>query len=227
MSASTTDQSATTLADAKTKTKTRTKSLATPLQSKPRVPLISAAIAIIILGALGVAYLLTTQGQNQTVFAASDGIARGDIIQTSDLLAVQIPEGEPIPHYLTTQQADVVGRTAVVDIPAGSLVTPNTIGDGPGIPDDRSLVGLSLTPAQLPSYPLTNGDNIRVVGTPGNQADVPEELPTPVRATVISSSQDAVTGNTLVSVMVPASDAPRLAAQASTGRVALILDGEQ
>lgn len=201
------------------------RSLGSPVQSKPRKPIIGAAIALIIIFALVFAWLLNTQGQNLTVFAAKGDISRGHVMTVDDLTAVQIPEGQPLPHYLTTQQGEVVGKTAQVDIPQGSLVTPNTIGVGSGLGPDQSMVGLSLTNAQLPPYPLTNGDKIRIVSTPANLAEAPKEAPTAISATVISSQRDTVSGQTLVAVLVPNSNAPELAAKAATGRVALILDG--
>lgn len=201
------------------------RSLGSPVQSKPRKPIIGAAIALIIIFALLFAWLLNTQGQNLTVFAAKGDISRGHVMTVEDLTAVQIPEGQPLPHYLTTQQGEVVGKTAQVDIRQGSLVTPNTIGVGSGLGQDQSMVGLSLTNAQLPPYPLTNGDKVRIVSTPANLAEAPKEAPTAISATVISSQRDTVSGQTLVAVLVPKSDAPELAAKAATGRVALILDG--
>lgn len=201
------------------------RSLGSPVQSKPRKPIIGAAIALIIIFALVFAWLLNTQGQNLTVFAAKGEISRGHVMTVEDLTAVQIPEGQPIPHYLTTQQGEVVGKTAQVDIPQGSLVTPKTIGVGSGLGPEQSMVGLSLTNAQLPPYPLTNGDKIRIVSTPANLAEAPKEAPTAISATVISSQRDTVSGQTLVAVLVPNTDAPELAAKAATGRVALILDG--
>lgn len=201
------------------------RSLGSPVQSKPRKPIIGAAIALIIIFALLFAWLLNTQGQNLTVFAAKGDISRGHVMTVDDLTAVQIPEGQPLPHYLTTQQGEVVGKTAQVDIRQGSLVTPNTIGVGSGLGQDQSMVGLSLTNAQLPPYPLTNGDKVRIVSTPANLAEAPKEAPAAISATVISSQRDTVSGQTLVAVLVPKSDAPELAAKAATGRVALILDG--
>lgn len=201
------------------------RSLGSPVQSKPRKPIIGAAIALIIIFALVFAWLLNTQGQNLTVFATKGDISRGHVMTVDDLTAVQIPEGQPLPHYLTAQQGDVVGKTAQVDIRQGSLVTPNTIGVGSGLGQDQSMVGLSLTNAQLPPYPLTNGDKVRIVSTPANLAEAPKEAPTAISATVISSQRDTVSGQTLVAVLVPKSDAPELAAKAATGRVALILDG--
>jgi hypothetical protein len=205
----------------------KSRSLASPVQSKPRLPIIGAAIALIIVMALLFVWILQSQGRSETVFAVKGDIARGHIFEVDDLTAVQIPEGEPIPHFLTTQQGDVIGKTAVVDIPAGSLVVPKAISSGAGLPDDQSLVGMSLNNSQLPPYPLTNGDKVRIVSTPANQAEVPKETPQAVSASVVSTEKDTVSGQTLVAVMVPKADAPILAAKAATGRVALILDGDK
>ena len=201
------------------------RSLASPLQSKPRVPVIAAAIALMVVFGLLFVWLLSSQTHTQSVFAARSDIARGHVITAEDLTAVEIPEGQPIPHFLTTQQSEVIGKTAAKDISSGGLVSPKTLATGTGLSEDDSVVGLSLGPAQLPPYPLRSGDRVRIVGTPPNQAEMPKEVPTPISATIVSTEKDTVSGQTLVAVQVPRGDAASLAAKAATGRVALILDG--
>lgn len=214
------------IAEAPAEQEKKKRSLASPLQSKPRVPVIAAAIALMVVFGLLFAWLLNSQTHTQSVFAARADIARGHVLTADDLTAVEIPEGQPIPHFLTSQQSEVIGMTAASDITAGSVVPPKSLASGTGFKAEESVVGLSLGPAQLPPYPLRNGDKVRVVGTPPNQADVaPKDVQTPISATIVSTAKDSVSGQTLVAVTVPRQDAAALATKAATGRVALILDG--
>ena len=90
-----------------------------------------------------------------------------------------------------------------------------------------SLVGISLTPAQMPAEPLYAGDAVRIVTTPGDQGELTEKDPVTIEATIVGVSRVAETGETVVDVSVPQPDAADLAARAATGRVALVLDARE
>ena len=87
--------------------------------------------------------------------------------------------------------------------------------------------GISLTPGQMPSEPLYSGDAVRIVTTPGDQGEVTDKDPVTVEAVVVGVSRVEETGETVVDVSVPESDAADLAARAATGRVALVLDARE
>ena len=93
--------------------------------------------------------------------------------------------------------------------------------------EGESLVGISLTPAQMPSEPLYSGDTVRIVTTPGDQGEVTEQTPVTIEATVVGVSRVEETGETVVNVSVPKEKSADLAARAATGRVALVLDARE
>ena len=105
---------------------------------------------------------------------------------------------------------------------ANGAVTDNLV---PG--EGESLVGISLTPAQMPSEPLFGGDVVRIVTTPGDQGEVTDKEPVTIEATVVGVSRVEETGETVVDVSVPEAEAADLAARAATGRVALVLDARE
>lgn len=194
------------------------------VRSRVRPGMLAGALALIIAAALGVAWLVNSSGNNITVFSASKDITRGAIVQASDLTTVQIPANQPIPALSASNASDVIGKTAAVDIPQGTLLSQNNTTSDTGLQAGNSIVGISLTSAQLPPYPLKAGDQVRIVDTPINQGEPPKETPNSIKATVITSKTDSVSGKTTVAVEVLEAKAPDLAARAATGRVALILD---
>ncbi|WP_244929238.1 hypothetical protein [Nocardioides sp. W7] len=119
---------------------------------------------------------------------------------------------------------DIVGRRAALDITAGGLLTSESTTDDPMPPPGRSVVGISLTPAQVPALALHGGDNVRIIVTPGETGTVPASGPEFTNAEVVDTGLDETTGNTVVNVLVPHGDAGLLAARAATGDVALVLD---
>ena len=67
--------------------------------------------------------------------------------------------------------------------------------------------------ALLPGEPLRAGDQVRVVATPGQQGEVTDGEQRSITATVVGVYSDADSGQTVVSVQVPATRR-RLAARA-------------
>lgn len=194
------------------------------VRSRPRPAIIALGFALVIVASLGGAWLYMSTGQTVQVISANAPIARGDQITREDLTTVEIPEGQTIPSYTVDDAKSVIGQYAVVDIPQGTLISPNNIAGNAGVPEGDSIVGIALTQAQLPPYPLASGDPVRIVETPINQGDPPATTPPTIKATVVSVTQDETSGNTIVAVAVDEDRAADLAARAATGRVALILD---
>jgi len=201
----------------------------TPVQSrvrnKPRMPIIALAIALIIVSGLAVAYFYTLTARNTVVLMSAAGISRGDVITAESLTTVEIPEGQTeLPSVSVERADDIIGLFATVDIPNGTLISAGNVANNAGLAPGTSVIGISLTAAQLPPIPLVNGDPVLLVETPVLQGDPPSTVPKSFAATVVSTKVDEVSGNTVVAVSVSGKDqALNIAARAATGRVALIL----
>ena len=121
----------------------------------------------------------------------------------------------------------MVGQRAAMDLPAGGLVTRDSIASTVVPAQDMSVVGVALPAALLPGEPLRAGDQVRVVATPGQQGEVDEGEQRSITATVVGIYPDADSDQTVVSVQVPYDQAAELAARAATGKVALVLDSRE
>jgi hypothetical protein len=195
-----------------------------PTKSRRRPAVIGAGVALAIIGGLGSWYYASTVGNTVTVLSTQTDIARGATITSTDLTTLQIAGGQDTPAYTAAQATDVIGQTATVDLPAGTLVTTGNVGEGISIAAGESIVGVALTVAQLPNYPLAAGDTVRVVDTPIAQGDPPAASPKSFAATVFTSRYDEATAAWVVDLVVPSNQAADIAARSATGRVALILD---
>ncbi|KTR75068.1 hypothetical protein NS234_16905 [Microbacterium oxydans] len=187
----------------------------------------AAGVALVIVGALGSWWYASSARVTTTVFVTSGGITRGETIESQDLTTLELDGRQNTDAYTVEQSTDVIGKIATVDLPAGSLITPRVLGSTLAIEDGQSLVGFTLTGAQMPSYPLAAGDQVRIVDTPVAQGDPPADTPQTFPATVFSVVRDADNQQWVVNVIVPRAQAADLAARAATGRVALVLDGGQ
>lgn len=183
--------------------------------------------ALVAAGGLGTAFAFTSVNDTQEVLVVSSDIKRGETIEAGDLAVVRLsvdPALTPVPG---SQKAELEGTRAAVDLWAGTLLTEQAVADNLVPAEGESLVGISLTPAQMPSEPLYGGDVVRIVTTPGDQGQITDREPVTIEATVVGVSRIEETGETVVDVSVPEAEAADLAARAATGRVALVLDARE
>lgn len=194
-----------------------------PPKLQRRPALMAAGVAAICLGALLAAWAFTASTDTREVLAARVTIHRGDVITAADLERVRISADSALSPLAGSAYSTVIGERAALDVAAGSLLTTasTTTSAIPGA--GQSVVGIQLTPAQLPAFPLQDGDAVRVVVTPGQNGTV-SGSPVSTTATVLDTQVIETTGNTVVDVVVPYADASVLAARAATGNVALVLD---
>jgi hypothetical protein len=206
---------------------TATDPIAPPPKLRRRPLLVVASIAAVCLGALFGVWAYTSVSTAQEVVAVRSSVQRGELISRDDLVTVRIgvdPALSPIP---ASHLDGVVGQRAAMDLPAGGLVTRDSIASTVVPAQDMSVVGVALPAALLPGEPLRAGDPVRVVATPGQQGDVDEGEQRSITATVAGIYPDADSDQTVVSVQVPYDQAAELAARAATGKVALVLDSRE
>lgn len=200
---------------------------APPPKLRRRPVLIAASVAAICLGALASMWAYQSTSNSQSVLAIRQTVERGERITADDLMKVNISVDPALQPLAGDQASSVVGRFAALDMPAGGVVTQDQVTPQALPARGTSVVGISLTPAQLPANQIRAGDRVRVVTTPGDQGEAPTEEPEVIPAVVVGSATDETTGNSIVNVQVPETDGPRLASRAATGKVALVLDSRE
>lgn len=199
-------------------------SLTPPPKLRRRPALVVAAVLVTAVGCLIGAWTWSATTDSQEVLAARDTIHRGDLIEAQDLQRIRISADPALAPLPASAYDDIVGRRATLDIAAGGLLTSDATADEPLPPQGQSIVGISLTPAQAPGMPLYGGDQVRIIVTPGDNGAARTGSPQFTIAEVVDTSLDETTGNTVVNVIVPYTEAGLLAARAATGNVALVLD---
>ncbi|MBT0773234.1 hypothetical protein KIH74_30095 [Kineosporia sp. J2-2] len=195
-----------------------------PVRTRRRPVLVAMSILFVVVGALLMAWLVTMLGDTQPVVGVRQNVARGEVIEESDLVVLDLAGAPGLDTVPGSRLSTLVGKRAAQDLSAGGVVTPGQVTDEVLPADGESVVGVSLTRGQLPATPLLAGDTVRVVFTPGQQDDVPRAQPQTVTATVVSPGVADDQGQVVVDVSVPQISAARLAAAVATGRVAVVLD---
>lgn len=199
---------------------------ARPVRVRRRPAIIFGSVAALLLGAVAGAWLWLSSTAAVEVVAARSTVARGAVISAADLVTVRIGVDPAVAAIPASQAGSLVGKRAALDISAGSLVTRADVADQVVPGKGMTLVGLSLGAGLLPSSPLRNGDEVRIVRAPSGQ-EAATGTPVVIAATVVASSPTRDGQATLVDVLVPSADAPGLAAEASAGKVALVVDSRE
>lgn len=179
---------------------------------------------LIVLGGLGGAWAWMSAADTVEVVATRAAVERGDTLRAEDLTVVRV---NPDPQLRTVPAADLsalVGQRATTDLVGGALVAPEQVTDALPPSSGMSVVGVSPGVGLMPAEPLRAGDRVRIVQTPGAQAEYTGST-TALEAEVLAVR--IVGDTTVVDVLVPAGLAPELAARAATGKVAIVLDARE
>lgn len=197
-----------------------------PLPRRRRRPaLLALAVAMVVLGALGAAYLTTSLGQTSSVIAIAREVPSGQTITAADLVEARIsvdPALEPIPYG---ERDQVIGLVAVTTLTPGSLLTHDALTDQRLPAPGQQLVGVGVSAVQLPATALRPGDDVLLVPVATGSALAANEVGAPgvVEATVVQSGPPGTDGLRVVDVLVDAADGPDVAARAAAGLIAIVV----
>lgn len=202
----------------------------TPVRVKRPWTWKAGAIALIVAGALGGVFIYSSNSNSEQVFVSSRDIARGQIISQTDLGTLDISQGQNTRGIPVADAADVIGQTATVDLPAGSLVTSSSLAPALSVPDGKALVGLTLKRTQLPAQALVAGDHVAIVPVAADATAAATGAVTSgssaVAGDVSATARDEAADTITVDVYVPATAAADLTSRAASGAVAIYLTPE-
>jgi hypothetical protein len=168
-------------------------------------------------------------GHRQPVLALAQPVTAGQVITAADLETVRVSAAGPVSLVPASRQGEVVGSTAAVSMPAGSLLAGSDIGTPPPVKGQVRL-GVDLKPGDYPPD-LAAGQDVDVLATPSSattgsssgSGSAPAALPVG-EAVVLSVSPAAAaggSGDTVVEIQVPADAMPQVAAASAAGQIAL------
>ncbi|GAB1641507.1 SAF domain-containing protein [Krasilnikovia sp. MM14-A1259] len=185
---------------------------------------------LVIVCVLGYAWGAVRLGDRVQVLAVARSVAAGQSITAADLKQVPAAEDPGVQLIPATQAEQVVGRTAVVPLMAGTLLTPSLVGEAAFPPAGKVSASVALKPGQYPQG-LANGSRVAVYVSPtaqggGNGQPAPVSSSTagsaPVRLQAVVLGVDLAgdgQGGTVITLLLDASDAPKLAGAPAGGVV--------
>ena len=182
------------------------------------VPLAAKNVVLVVVCALVFAEGWLQAGHRQPVLALARPVAAGQVITAADLETVRVSAAGPVSLVPASRQAEVVGSTAAVSLPAGSLLAGGDIGT-PSPVKGQVRLGVALKPGRYPPG-LSPGQHVGVLTSPAGHA--------PARvagyAVVLSVTATPAPGaarQTVAVLDLPRDAVPRVAAASAAGRVSL------
>ena len=183
----------------------------------------AAAVLLVLVSVLAAGWLWQQKSERVEVLAVSHEVPAGSVITGGDLKLVEVAGVE---GAISAAQADqVVGRTAVVGLVRGQVLSVAMLTDDPVPAAGERVVGVQVDGTRAPGG-LAPGDRVSVVAVPPTgDASSPSVLaaPTVLADTAAVQSVDVVEGaGTRISLVVPSGVADKVASFGAAGRVALV-----
>lgn len=199
-----------------------------PPGRRARLPELAVGAALMVGFALAAVLWHMSSTQKEPALALAHAVRRGEAIDAADLRVVYLASDDPIARLGGGDAGSVVGRTAVSDMPAGTLLTRGSVAPRAVVGPGEGVVGLALDPGQVPAPELVPGDLVNVIAGPAGGAG--EEQPEggqlvllASRAQVYAVEDLGTQGRKFVSLKLREANANGVAAAAHAGPVRLVL----
>ena len=162
--------------------------------------------------------------QRTPVLALASDVQRGQVLEVEHLQVVHVGTDDVLAWTPSDRSDLLVGRAAVTDLAAGTLVTVDQVAEGSTLTPGAGVVGLALAPGQYPTPRLAIGDLVSIM-------EVSDELAVLVEAAEVVGIEPVGTqGQRFISLQTGETDASVVAQAAATGEVRLVLiarDGQE
>jgi hypothetical protein len=182
-----------------------------------RIPQLVVGMLLTAGAALGFVLFNAASVQRTAVLALATDIDRGHVVAAEDLQVVYVGSDDVLALTPADRSELLVGRAAVLALPAGTLLTVEQVAAGRTLVPGAGVVGLALSPGQYPTPRLAIGDLVNVLEvTDGGRLLVEA-------AEVVEVELVGTQGQRFVSLLVGEEPAATVAAAAAAGEVRLVL----
>ena len=158
-------------------------------------------------------------GGREPVLALARPVAAGQVITAFDLRVVDVAAAGPVSLVSAGRQAQVAGRTATADLPAGSLLAVGDVG-APSPGRGRAWLGVALLPGRYPPG-LSPGQHVGVLAAPAPGGRAPARVAGYGVVLSVTALVPGAAGEMVVGLDLPRDVVGQVTAAAAAGRVSL------
>ncbi|MFI6112766.1 SAF domain-containing protein [Kitasatospora sp. NPDC051164] len=199
-----------------------------PVVRRRRPGFIAMAVALIAVGVGANAWLYMSTGNREPVVAVAHDVPMGAQLTADDLVEARIATDPVLAPVPASQLKKMIGKRTTVGLTKGSLLTTLSVTDQPLIKQGQSLVGVSLSPAQIPASQLSPGQKVNVIHTPKNNGAAADSAAggsktTTVQAVVIEVGKADNSGDRVVDLAANTLDGATLAQWSANGEASLVV----
>ncbi|MEL4504772.1 SAF domain-containing protein [Luteococcus sp. H138] len=186
----------------------RPAALASHLRPRRSPRLVAAGLLLACLGGLGGAMAYQEASHANQVVVMQRSVPRGEVVHATDLAVVTIGPAPGVHTVDAEQLPSLVGKQALVDLAAGSLVGAGSVGE-PKLPAGSAQLGLKLAAGRVPVETMPAGTPIQLVEV---TSDKHESSALVVDASVVTAPRTLPDGSSqTLDVAVPEAQASRVA----------------
>ncbi|WP_283138555.1 hypothetical protein [Rhizohabitans arisaemae] len=193
-----------------------------PVAPRERKPALAALAVLLILGgALATTLLVLRSGDRVSAIKIVSDVGAGQPVTAEAMAEVQVAD-TGLDYVAWRYRDQVTGYYAAVPLLAGTLLTEAMVTKSSELGPGKAVVGLALKAGQAPAG-IRSGDRVQVVHVPGTGKGEPRVLaPNALVHWAGENRRGATGGGTVhISVVVPATISPALAAYAAGGEIAV------
>lgn len=199
----------------------------TPIKRRRRPRMYALGVALLVVGALGAWWITASLSTTSQVVVAAADVPEGQVITAEDLTTsdVNVPSGSAV--IAGSELDSLVGQRATTSLQEGALLAPSQISSASVPAEGTAIVGIRVTPGQIPIQNVDPGDAVQVVGTPKAGDDPPSGDAPVVNGTIQAVGEPAGDGSFVVDILVSDEQAGTLSSLSATGRIGVILVPEE
>jgi hypothetical protein len=193
-----------------------------PPGRRVRAPEVAVGVLVTVVFALGAVLWHLSAVEKVAALVVASGVERGEVIESGDVRVAYVSSDDTLARLDSSQIDRVVGRVALVDLAAGTVLTTSVVADAAAVEAGDGVVGLSLDPGAYPARGLAPGDRVNVVRT-ADVADLDADPTVVARDATVFAVDELASDRLLVSVLATEADAEAVAAVAGAGGLRLVL----
>lgn len=189
-----------------------------PGMRRVRPPELALGVVLVVGFALAAVLWTAQANEKQPVLMLAKTVERGQVLNAEDLGVAYVASAQQLAVLPQSDAAGLVGQVALIDLPAGTVITKGQFAPGVStkVAPGGGVLGLALDAGEYPTGRLGPGDQVNVV-VASEEAQAPEMIATRAGGEVFDV-EEMGSGQLLVSLQMAEADADRVASAVASGQ---------